>query len=831
MKTIHIDLSNKNVLPVVYAKQGDVGRKFAVVFTEAGTPYNIPNDAHLSVWYDGDSGDGNYTHIGEDSAFLIDGNTVEVEMITQMLSAPGRGNMCIVLANSEGEQIGSWNITYICEERPGFDSEGAISYFNAFSEVIEAAAKFTVDKTLSKSGSPADAAVTGSRIEAERKLRESEIAVERARINELVAMRTDDGSIQVDLSADAISGYIKTNGFHAYASFTVKNVTLGSAEAWISDYFIPKELCPFTKNGPTYTEWFHAIGKDEIFIEVIQDSQTGMIKLRIYNESEETITGNLYIYGEYALAEPYCNELADIRIGYDGTTYPTAGESVRTQVGSVSRCLDSVLDALPDGMREQTPIEVVYDAELTQGSIDYDGIETENTERIRTNFIPVGNGIVGTLPEGSTRRFAVRVYSELKEYLGYASHDATGFIVSNAWGTGSPVVVDNIVKYYPTAGYVRFYYDTGDIDAVGVVFTYPSVEVGGLNGTTLDEVYGRTPKQPYKDGNISFCYTIDEDGHYTRGWLKLPSNYSPIGKPVPLIVFMPASNTFTSINSTMVTESYEKNYNYLRDCGYAIASFYGWGNVYSAGAGVWGTPTNDKCHIKGIQYVCEHYNVDPENIFVTTKSLGGIQALSLCYQNEVKIKACGLLAPELDMMTAMSSAYSKENRAAIAIDLGFTGDWQSVLYVENDTFNRNEARTYLQTQMDKLASTNPLYRSVLLPFEAKMAASFNGTYDNTAFRLCNVPIKIWGAPDDGSVSYARIVWVIETLKNAGCNGELRTMPEGTGGHQAVDRSENALQTTDVTTRLGVHYDTIPTAYYELEQYFARFAFKPSAITD
>lgn len=349
MKTIHIDLSNKNVLPVVYAKQGDVGRKFAVVFTEAGTPYNIPNDAHLSVWYDGDSGDGNYTHIGEDSAFLIDGNTVEVEMITQMLSVPGRGNMCIVLANGEGEQIGSWNITYVCEERPGFDSEGAKSYFNAFSEVIEAAAKFTVDKTLSKSGSPADAAVTGSRIEAERKLRESEIAVERARINELVAMRTDDGSIQVDLSADAISGYIKTNGFHAYASFTVKNVTLGSAEAWISDYFIPKELCPFTKNGPTYTEWFHAIGKDEIFIEVIQDSQTGMIKLRIYNESEETITGNLYIYGEYALAEPYCNELADIRIGFNGKTYPTAGEAVRGQIQQVIAAQPSAIECTASG--------------------------------------------------------------------------------------------------------------------------------------------------------------------------------------------------------------------------------------------------------------------------------------------------------------------------------------------------------------------------------------------------------------------------------------------------------------------------------------------------
>ena len=373
MKTIHIDLSNKNVLPAVYAKQADVGRKFAVIFTEAGAPYNIPNDAHLSVWYDGDSGDGNYTNIGDESAFRVNGNVVEVEMIEQMLSVPGIGNMCIVLANSEGEQIGSWNITYICEERPGFGSEGAKSYFNAFSEVIKAAAKFTVDKTLSKSGSPADAAATGSRIEEERERvinlvaeNDQKISVERARINELVAMHTNDGSTRVDLSADGISGFIKTNGVHAYAQFNVKNEMLAAKGHLTTEYFIPREFLPFTSQAWEHTQWLYAAtgtaDTDKIYVCFWDDNEDGLWCLDVYNTSDNPVNGSFSIYGEYALATPYCNELSDIRAGYDGTTYETAGDATRAQFGKLNNELKktaTIDDAVVSAMTAWSSLNTV----------------------------------------------------------------------------------------------------------------------------------------------------------------------------------------------------------------------------------------------------------------------------------------------------------------------------------------------------------------------------------------------------------------------------------------------------------------------------------------
>lgn len=137
MQTIYIDISNKGVIPTIYTKQGDIGRKFRVVFTDAGQAYTIPDGAMFSVWYDGDSGEGNYTDIGESSAFSIDGNKVNVEIISQMVGTPGSGVICLVMTKANGGQIGSWNIPYSCEEVPGIDSKVAEEYYTAFSKALE----------------------------------------------------------------------------------------------------------------------------------------------------------------------------------------------------------------------------------------------------------------------------------------------------------------------------------------------------------------------------------------------------------------------------------------------------------------------------------------------------------------------------------------------------------------------------------------------------------------------------------------------------------------------------------------------------------------------
>ena len=162
MQTIYLDISNRGVIPVIYAKQGDVGRKVEVILTNSGLPYEPEAGSAFSAWYSGSSGVGNYTDIGDHSAFSVSGNKVTVELITQMLQNAGECILCLVLSLANGEQIGLWNIRYICEGVPGAGSEPAKDYYTAFSQAVAGLAY--PDASLSVYGKAADAGATGAAI-------------------------------------------------------------------------------------------------------------------------------------------------------------------------------------------------------------------------------------------------------------------------------------------------------------------------------------------------------------------------------------------------------------------------------------------------------------------------------------------------------------------------------------------------------------------------------------------------------------------------------------------------------------------------------------------
>lgn len=160
MQTIYIDIANKGVIPTINAKQGDAGKKFEICFSDSGVQYQIPNGAAFSAFYSGASGEGNYTDIGQRSAFTINGNSVVVEMIEQMLVNHGDGVLCLVLGIPDGASIGTWNIPYQVEFVPGLHSEEATQYYTAFSEAVKNLPY--PDSTLSAANKAADAAAVGA---------------------------------------------------------------------------------------------------------------------------------------------------------------------------------------------------------------------------------------------------------------------------------------------------------------------------------------------------------------------------------------------------------------------------------------------------------------------------------------------------------------------------------------------------------------------------------------------------------------------------------------------------------------------------------------------
>lgn len=164
MQVFNLDLTSKTIIPILHAKQGDVGRKFQVVLTDRGTGYPVPDGSVVSVWFHGASGEGNYTQIGEESAVSVDGNKITVEMIAQMLINAGHGMVCLAIVTTDGDQIGTWNIPYFAEPLPGMGSEQAKTYYTAFSKAIEAL--YPPDTTLSVAGKAADAAAVGKELDA-----------------------------------------------------------------------------------------------------------------------------------------------------------------------------------------------------------------------------------------------------------------------------------------------------------------------------------------------------------------------------------------------------------------------------------------------------------------------------------------------------------------------------------------------------------------------------------------------------------------------------------------------------------------------------------------
>ncbi len=164
---------NGNYTPCVgdarlVTSQEDVGLKCKVILTDNGCDYVIPDGGALSVWYMGSSGKGNYTAVGEQSAFSVSGNEVEIEIVHQMLLRDGAGLLWLILNLVDGSRKTLMKLPYITVSGPDSDSPEAQQYYQAFSEQIaqlmEKVNAFDTDKTLSVSDMAADAAAVGEAI-------------------------------------------------------------------------------------------------------------------------------------------------------------------------------------------------------------------------------------------------------------------------------------------------------------------------------------------------------------------------------------------------------------------------------------------------------------------------------------------------------------------------------------------------------------------------------------------------------------------------------------------------------------------------------------------
>lgn len=383
--------------------------------------------------------------------------------------------------------------------------------------------------------------------------------------------------------------------------------------------------------------------------------------------------------------------------------------------------------------------------------------------------------------------------------------------------------------------FVKFQHDNytnGD-----VLLTYHSPEIHTVweynnrpSGDTIAFGYEVCPS--YKTDVDDTVTTLDTKKAYTSGLLMLPPNYSEHGEKVPVIYFSHGSGDYQSILNKEFSQYYMEYIRYLADEGFAIFDCYGWTDMYVTSGCQMANPTNMAAIKQGLKWVCDNYNVDINHVYVTGKSLGGLQAINMCYERDFPIKACCPIAPEIDA-TSIGFGYEKDGRKSYARDLGFSEDVNGVLEEEGakvlHDFSSN-FKAYAKKNAFKLQGYNPLWRN-LLNADIEELIQYQIDADHliglpnkikTMLRICEVPTKIIVAKDDRAVSHDLCSAYLQSIKNTGGVAELRSLPANTGGHHAVDNDPNALKVESITTKCGITHTNVPLAYAEMVQFFRRY---------
>lgn len=289
---------------------------------------------------------------------------------------------------------------------------------------------------------------------------------------------------------------------------------------------------------------------------------------------------------------------------------------------------------------------------------------------------------------------------------------------------------------------------------------------------------GDNKKRQYQDEPIYFSEVINqtankywdnvneiitpENGKATTGVVLLPDNYSPNGKPCPVIMYCHGYSHYVYYGHWGGTDTFLLQKRKWAAMGYAVFDCNGarnngkYPNFTGAGS-IQFVTAYKKC----FDYIKKHYNVE-DRVNVVGGSAGGPTAINFCFGYGNLVKKAALLSPWTDLFTC---SWGQGVRDTFVEYLGFE--------------NMNEY------EKDKTIGYDPALRIV------KMG-------DVETIPFFPVAVKCWiGSTESSHVLYGALYRFVKALRNGGYLAFIREVEGLT--HNEVVSGNNEVVDTEVAS--------------------------------
>lgn len=140
MQNFSVDISTSHIPQALYVKQGDsLSRFFVLTIADNGSPWEPPENAVYTIRFSTSAGSGWYDTIqlvggSTRPAVNAAGNVLTCEVAEQ--ATLGNGQLCVMVNDATGYQLGMWNLNIIAEVVPGANSPEAENYYGVLAGQI-----------------------------------------------------------------------------------------------------------------------------------------------------------------------------------------------------------------------------------------------------------------------------------------------------------------------------------------------------------------------------------------------------------------------------------------------------------------------------------------------------------------------------------------------------------------------------------------------------------------------------------------------------------------------------------------------------------------------